>query len=79
MSGGKVFGCFFVLRKGNKEKEDKKKKKEEMKKSWSGSQGGHTKKCFCTDGSVQATAQHRHRQQKMGLPQGGTAAEQLVS
>lgn len=50
-----------------------------MKKSWSGSQGGHTKKCFCTAGSVQATAQHRHRQQKMGLPQGGTAAEQLVS
>lgn len=32
MSGGKVFGCFFVLRKGNKEKEDLKKKGRNEKK-----------------------------------------------
>lgn len=56
----------------------KKKIKELKKTSWSGSQDGHTKKCFSTAGSVQATAELGHRQQKRGLPQGSAAAEHFV-
>lgn len=49
-----------------------------QKKNLSGSQGGHTKKCFSTAGSEQAAAEYGRRQQKMGLPQGSSAAERFV-